>query len=336
VKGGPDSISAIKRAPTRMPEPPPPPAGARVRAWLRGAVLDNLGLKFVSLVLALTVFILVNTGQEREIRARVGVSYVLPDDKVLVGDRVDEVTITVRGTWNRIRHFDERELERINLDVTHSQAGELALTPDMIKLPPGLTITSIQPRVVRLAFERVKTKGVTIEPVFTGRPLHGYRVDETETRKGLPPVTARGPEGVISALSSIRTEEIRLDGRSEPFSMEVALVPPDGVEVAPDRVNLQVQIDEQLVNRRVGPVAVGVTGDVDPARIKIEPTQVEVVLAGDLRGVERVVASGLTAKVSISAADAGHPHTAPVIVEGLPPGVGVQVVPPQVMVTPRR
>ncbi len=315
---------------------PPPPRGERARAWLRGALFDNLGLKFVSLVLALTVFILVNTGQEREIVARVGVSYTLPDDKVLVSERVDAVRITVRGPWNRIRHFDERELDRINLDLTHTQSGEVAITPDMIKLPDGLRLTSISPRVVRVAFERVKTKSVPIEPVYAGRPMHGFRVDETETKKDLVPVTARGPEGVISALTSIRTEEIRLDGRSEPFSADVQLVPPDGVEVEPDRVTVPVQLEEMLVNRRVGPVAVVISGDVDPARVKIEPSEVEVVLAGGLRGVERVVATGVTAHVDVTAADASHPHPAPVVVEGLPPGVAVQVVPAQVMVTPRR
>ncbi|HTJ46908.1 MAG TPA: CdaR family protein [Kofleriaceae bacterium] len=317
-------------------QPELPPLGERARAYLRGALFDNLGLKFVSLVLALTVFILVNTGQEREIVARVGVSYTLPDDKVLVSERVDAVRITVRGPWNRIRHFDERELDRINLDLTHTQAGEVAITPDMIELPAGLTLTSITPKVVRVAFERVRTKGVQIEPVYAGRAMHGFRVDETETKKTLPPVTARGPEGVISALSSIRTEEIRLDGRSESFSVEVQLVPPDGVEVAPDRVTVPVSLEEIMVNRRVGPVRIALTGDVDPSRVKIEPAEVEVVLAGGLRGVERVVASGLTAQVAVSASDVAKPHTAPVVVEGLPPGVAVQVVPAQVMVMPRR
>lgn len=309
---------------------------ARIRAWVRGALFDNLGLKFVSLVLALTVFILVNTGQDREIIARVGVSYTLPDDKVLVSEKVDSIRITVRGPWRRIRHFDERELDRINLDLTHVQAGEVAITPDMVHLPEGLKLVSISPRVVRVAFEHVKTKSVPIEPTYGGRPLHGYRIDEADSRKGLPAVTVRGPEGVVSALSQIRTEEIRVDGRSEPFSADVALVPPDGVEVKPSSVTVNVAIDEQLVTRRVGPVTINVTGGADPARLKIEPSEVEVVLAGGLRGVERVVAGGVKVSVEISPSDVGRPHAAPVVVEGLPPGVGVQVVPPQVMVTPKR
>src|SRR5262249_46258741 len=60
----------------------PPVDTSPVRRWIRGALFDNLGLKFLSMVLAITVFLLVNTGKDRQISARVGVSYMLPDDKV--------------------------------------------------------------------------------------------------------------------------------------------------------------------------------------------------------------------------------------------------------------
>jgi len=54
-------------------------------------MFDNVGLKFLSMVLAVTVFLLVNTDKDREITARVGVSYTMPEDKVLISDRVEEV-----------------------------------------------------------------------------------------------------------------------------------------------------------------------------------------------------------------------------------------------------
>ena len=47
------------------------PSAAPVRRWIHGALFDNLGLKFLSMVLAVTVFLLVNTDKDREItRAR--------------------------------------------------------------------------------------------------------------------------------------------------------------------------------------------------------------------------------------------------------------------------
>ncbi len=330
-----ETVGALGRAPARRPAlEPDAPRGAGLRAWLRGALFHNLGLKFVSLVLACTVFILVNTGQDREIVARVGVSYTLPDDKVLVSERVDEIRLTVRGPWRLIRHFDEREVDRVNLDLTRTPGGEVAITSDLIHLPEGLAITSISPRVVRVAFERRAQKAVPIQPTFVGRPMHGFRLDEAETRRDLAAATARGPEGVIAALSALRTEEIRIDGRSEPFTVEVALIPPDGVEVNPATVAVPVAIDEILVSRRVTAVAVAVSG-VDPAKIKLDPPQVDVVLTGGQRGVERAIAAKVHARAAVSATDLSR-HAVPVVIEDLPPGVGVQVIPPQVMVAIKR
>ncbi|MCE9578346.1 MAG: hypothetical protein K8W52_34785, partial [Deltaproteobacteria bacterium] len=249
-------------------------------------------------------------------------------------ERVDEVRLTVRGPWRLIRHFDEREVDRVNLDLTRTPGGEVAITSDMIHLPEGLTITSISPRVVRVAFERRAQKAVPITPTFAGRPMHGFRLDEAETRRDLASVTARGPEGVISALTNLRTEEIHIDGRSDPFSVEVAVLAPDGVEVSPPTVSVAVAIDEVLVSRRVGSVAVAVSG-ADPGKLKVEPAQVDVVLTGGQRGVERAIAAKVHASIAVSATDLTR-HAVPVVIEDLPPGVGVQVVPPQVTVSVKR
>ena len=74
--------------PSPLPLDPAPERGA-LRRWVRSALFDNVGLKFLSMVLAVTVFLLVNTDKDREITAHVGVSYMLPEDKVLVSDRID-------------------------------------------------------------------------------------------------------------------------------------------------------------------------------------------------------------------------------------------------------
>jgi diadenylate cyclase len=51
----------------------------------------TLALKFVALVLSITLFILVNTDKDITINVSVGVSYVMPEDRVLVSRPVDEV-----------------------------------------------------------------------------------------------------------------------------------------------------------------------------------------------------------------------------------------------------
>jgi hypothetical protein len=152
MRGRSETISELGRAPARQkrpsiqpsaPVPPPPPTAGAVRRWLRGALLDNLGLKFLSIVLAATVFLLVNDDKDREITVREGVLYVLPQDKGLVSERLNEVSVTLRGPWRRLRDFDERSLSRISLDLRTATTGEIAFTPEMVQTPPGLRVVSI-------------------------------------------------------------------------------------------------------------------------------------------------------------------------------------------------
>jgi len=315
-----------------IPAPPPPQRGARgaIRGWLRGAMLDNVGLKFLSMVLAVTVFLLVNTDKDREITARVGVSYTLPEDKVLVSDRLDEVRVTIKGAWRRLRKFDEREVDRINLDLRRASSGEITISSDMIHLPSGITVTSINPRSVHIAFDKRVDKVVEITPAITGRPQHGYVVAEV---KPIPAtVKLRGAEGTLAALSAIRTPEISLEDRTDSFTAETEIVPPVGVEVAGNaQVAVQIHVDEELVTRKLPGLTVVASGDGDASRWKITPAQVDVSLTGALLAVEKA-RSTLVPIVKLTADP--KPREAEVTIDGLPPGIGVKISPEHVKLAP--
>lgn len=331
------SIGALGRMPARSSLPPPPrpdppsDLGA-VRRWLHSALLDNIGLKFLSMVLAITVFLLVNTDRDREISARVGVSYSLPDDKVLVSDRVDEVRVTIKGPWRRLRKFDERELERINLDLRRAPAGDITLTPDLVHLPSGLSVDAITPHTVHVAWDRRADKVVEVTPQVTGRPQHGYVVSEI---KPVPAtVKVRGAEGTLAALLAVRTREVSVDGRAESFTADTEADPPDGVElVGAPQVLLHVTIDEELVSRKLPGLTVAVRGD-GSERVAVTPGQVDVTLTGALLAVEKAKVT-LIPYIKVGAVEARQ-REAEVIIDGVAPGIGVKVSPERVTVSPSR
>jgi len=335
-----ETLGSLGRAPARTtklpsrqtpPSDPPAEKGA-LRRWIHGALFDNVGLKFLSIVLAITVFLLVNTDRDREITARVGVAYTLPDDKVLVSDRQDEVRVTVKGPWQRLRKFDEREVDRINLDLRKAPSGDILLTPDMIKVPSGLTVVSINPRTIHVAFDRRVEKIVEVAAQASGRPQHGYVVSEIKPAPAT--IKVRGAEGTLAALTTVHTREISLEGRAESFVAETEFVPPDGVEVeGSPQVVLHVTVDEELVNRKLPGLVVGVRGDgIDPARWAVAPAQVEVTLTGTLLAVEKARAA-IAPVVRLSAGDT-RTREADVAIDNLPPGIGVKVSPERVKVTP--
>ncbi|MEZ4359023.1 MAG: CdaR family protein [Kofleriaceae bacterium] len=319
-----------RRLPGRDVDAPAGSLGGRVLAGLRDAAVTNVGLKLLSLILALTVFLLVNSDRDREITLHVGVSYTLPEDKVLVSERLPEVRVTVRGPWRLLRRFDEREIDRLNLDLTRVSGGDVPIAPDMVRVPAGLTVVSISPRSFRVAFEKRTDKTVAVTVSTTGRPLHGFAV--TGVTISPPTVSARGAQGVVAALSGVRGRDLRVDGRSDSFEVETELLPPEGIELGDaTRVNVRVEIKEELVTRRLGPLPIQVKGEgVDLSRYTVNPAQVDVELTGALLAVERAITAGLSAQLKMTAADVAARSEGAVVVPISVPGVGVTIKPPRV------
>ena len=301
----------------------------QLASWLREAVTANPGLKVLSIILALTVYLLVNSDRDREITLHVGTSFTLPQDKVLVSERLPEVRVTVRGPWRRLRRLDEREIDRVSFDLTRVSGGEVPITPDLVRVPSGVTVVDVSPRSLRVAFEKRVDKAVAVAVATAGRPLHGFVVTSVTAKPTT--VTARGAQGAITALSAIRGREVRVDGRSDTFERETELLPPDGVELtAGVRALVRVEIKEELVSQRLGllPVKLRAEG-VDAARFAVKPAQVEVTLTGALLAVERVIAAGSSAQVRLTPSSTAGAELE-VTVETAVPGVGVTIAPPRV------
>jgi YbbR domain-containing protein len=343
VRNRPQTIGTLGRTPARhgsqpsIPPPPQPgdpdaPERGRIRRWLHGALFDNLGLKFLSLVLAATVFLLVTSDEHHEISVAVGVKYEYPSDKVLVSDPLEVVRVTIKGPLRRLRDFDEQS-RRVVLDLRNAPTGEIAITPDMItNLPPKLEVTSINPRSVRVVFDRRIEKLIEITPVVSGQPQHGYEVDQISV---VPPtIPVRGAERVLAAATSIRTSEVTLDGKAESFDQLAEIVAPAGVIVDPQqRIGVRVRLRVKLVTQTLEDVPVVVEGEgIDPARWRPSPETVDVTLTGPLLDVE-AARSRMTAKAILAPGDA-RVREAKVTLEGLKQGLGAKVSPEQIKVIP--
>ena len=73
---------------------------------------DELPIKILSMVLAVTLFVLVRNDKDATSGAYVKVIYTLPEDRVLVSDPVPEIKVSVRGPWTKLQHLD-RSLEAL-------------------------------------------------------------------------------------------------------------------------------------------------------------------------------------------------------------------------------
>lgn len=294
---------------------------------LHDGVVVNLGLKLLSLILALTVYLLVNSDRDREIKLNVDVLYKEPEDKVLVSERPEKLNVVVRGPWRRLRHFDEREVEPVKFDLSQMSAGEVTISNDMVRVPGGLAVVAVSPRSFRVAFEKKVEKTVAVAVSTMGRTLHGYAVKSVTVTPAT--VAARGAQGVIAALSTLPGREVRVDGRSDSFEAETALLPPDGVVLDGQvRASVRVEIKEELVNRPLGQLPVQLRADgFDLTRYSTRPAQVEVTLTGALLAVERAIEAGVNPQARLTPGQQGE---LTVTVDTAVPGVGIKINPPRV------
>jgi YbbR domain-containing protein len=80
---------------------------------------------------------------------------------------------------------------------------------------------------------------------------------------------------------------------------------------------------------------VGVRGEgIDPAKWTVTPAQVEVTLTGALLAVEKAKAA-MAPVVKLTTGE-GKPHEVDVVIDGLPPGIGVKISPERVKVSPAK
>ncbi len=326
-----------------MPDGPEPQRslGRAVAHWVRGAFVDNAALKFVALVLALTVFILVHSDERAVAGATVKVNYLLPPDRVMVSEPLKEVSITVEGSRRRLKRFHEHKLDEIELDLRNmSEGGEVFIESNMITgLPDGIDLISITPPSVKVELDRRQMKEIPVVVESIGTPGRGYAVKSVTTSPTR--VRVSGGSAKVASLESLSTSQVRLDGRTASFRTEARLVPPGGVKVeGGDMVQVEVTLGEEQGSRELDlPVSIkpgqGVApGDV--ARFVAEPDRVHVVLRGSILAIDSVSPDQLSAYVTIYPDDVARGPTRKAEVH-IPPvrEVGSEITPPDVTVRPK-
>ncbi len=307
-----------------------------LRSSLRQAFFHNPLLKLVSLVLAVTLFFLVNTDRDAIIGVNVDVRYQIPEDQVLVSEPVSQVRLSIRGPWRRIKRFDEREIPPITLNLTNMRSGPYTLPEDIVDLPEDLILLSINPPTLDLAFEPRMQKTVPVKVNAVGEPSRGYEVQRLAPKPSR--VTIRGAESRVRATDVVFTRELRLDGRSESFTEVLPLEPPRTeprslVEIA-DRTPIEVEVTlaPEMSTRVFDKVPVEVVagegvGAVVGERFTTEPPAVEVVLHGPLLVIE-ALDEDFTAHVTVHQEDTPtRPRPAAVQLRNAPAGVGTEIKP---------
>lgn len=302
---------------------------------MRSVLAANLGLKALSLVLAVLLWFVIAGETASEMGLRVPLELQnIPRDLELTGDAVDAVEVRVRASAGIIHGLNPGDIAA-QIDLAAAREGEriVHLTSDSIRVPFGVRVVKIAPSILTLNFERTLQKVVPIRPRLVGRPAKGYEVAEITS----DPLEVRiaGPRSRVQEIESAFTEPLSLDAARETLSEEVNLGLEDPllrIQGSP-RVKVTARIREVHETRAFDAVVVEARGGSGSLR----PGSVQLVLTGPAALLRKLAPGDVKAYVDLAAPAAGLSR--PVAVEIAPGFAGVSLQearPAEVAVLPAR
>jgi len=188
---------------------------------IRNMLLDNWGIKLVSLGLSVTLWFYVTSKGKTEMTLTVPLELRnVPLEMAVVGNVTGNVEVRVQGRERALRDIIKGEKVSGVLDLSLAKVGEnlVRISPDDIRRPPGVTIMHLSPAEIRVKLEPLVRKTFRLQPVLHGAPAAGYRLAKITVTP--PRITVEGPESLMRALERLQTMPIDIQDASESVTME--------------------------------------------------------------------------------------------------------------------
>jgi YbbR domain-containing protein len=270
--------------------------------WLFARLQRNMGLRIISLMVAIGLWLFVNAGERGTVAAfAVPINYHgLPPGYVITNQHPDFVQIQVSGTRSLLSLIDPARLTlRIELGGVSIGEATYNIGPENFAMPRGTEVQSVSPSQIGLQIDRMVRRDVPVHVMTTGKPQEGYQVSAIEvTPKS---VTLTGPGNELARIEAVNTVPFDLAGLAADATRPTPIVlPSDAVErIEPDSVTATVAVRPAITNKEFRGVPVAVRDSQYPVRMT--PSRLTVTLRGpaptlatlDLRGAAYVEADGI-------------------------------------------
>lgn len=251
---------------------------ARLLHRLRHTRIENKGLKAMSLLLAILLFVV---SRQTVINLRmVGVSIEyrgLSPGVTIVGDAEQTVSLRLSGPSDIVRSLTPNQL-LVVADLSGKEPGErvVQLKADKDFLPDDVEVVQIEPASIRIKLEPTVKKRVKVKAQYGGTVAEGREIYSIKVNPG--EVEIEGPQSVVDKIESLLTEPLNMDGRRSDFQTSVGVeIPQDSLQIkTPGQIELSVEIGEERMLRRFAGVPVWWLDKSATGRLLTKTVQLEV------------------------------------------------------------
>ena len=302
----------------------------RLPAGLR----SNLGLKLLSLALALLLWFFVHGAKVIEREQRIPIRYVnLPDSLMFLEAPPQEMRVLLSGpTQDMILHVQVVGSVAARIDLANATPSLDRVVPSLadIDAPASERVAVVRilaPSVIALRLARRVERAFPVRLAWVDDAKPGYCIADSP-RVSPARVECIGPEPVLAGLDAISTQAMTLPARRGTVTQEVALAPPAGwVQCSPERVRVTVAMERRGSLTLVQVPLVVVPPARAGLRVELAATTATVTLAGPETRLASLVPADVGLFLDASRLAPGR-HEGVAVLSQLPPWVEIVSVQP--------
>jgi YbbR domain-containing protein len=183
-----------------------------MRDFLHRYVFHNLGLKLISLGLAVGVWLAVARDPVAEVAVEVAIEFHnIPQSLEISSDNIPRAQIRLRGPERVVHHLQPSDVYA-EIDLSGLKPGERTfdLTAQQIHEPSELEVVQVVPTQFHLTFDTRLTRQVPVQPRVAGALAPGYGIQQILVDP--PAITISGPKKHVEAVESAITDPVDVSG----------------------------------------------------------------------------------------------------------------------------
>ncbi len=187
----------------------------------RKIILDNWGIKVLSIALSITLWFFVTSKGKTELTLTIPIELRdTPQNMAVIGDVTGSMEVRVQGTERVLRDITIGKKVVCIADLSTAKVGEntVQISPDDIRRPSGVTVTHMSLSEIKVKLEPLMRKTLRLKPVLRGNPAVGFHVAKITVSPSK--ITLEAPAGVIDTFDSMQTMPIDIGGAHEDLTVE--------------------------------------------------------------------------------------------------------------------
>lgn len=234
-------------------------------------ITNNTGLKVVSIVFALMLWLIVvninNPTTKREFSniqvELTNENAIASKDKVCsVIDNSNVITVTVRGPRNVVESLSASDFKATAdlRELTEFEFVPIEVTP--LRYKDKLTSVESKTKNVKVSIEELSSKQFAIKTNIIGTPAEGYAIGNRTLSQNI--VKINGPASIMSTINRV-VAEVNVSDMSSDINTPVSLTVYDGNDKAIDTSRLKLSVESvnvsvEMLKTKEVPVTAGTTG----------------------------------------------------------------------------